>query len=127
MRQDQWERLQQLEEKLCDLFLEESDPERWPGSKLKKLTADVRAERYRHKRAAAETAMLLVRTQGLIGSVQGFGVTPPAEPSAPEPEAESVESAIEREVMDAERQAERLRSQLLKRLQDGKPNGPATG
>ena len=31
MRQDQAERLQQLEEQLIDVYLDEADPANWPG------------------------------------------------------------------------------------------------
>ena len=62
MRQDQFEKLQALEEKLVDVFLDEANPDGW--SKDKK-------ERYWQRREAAETAALLVRTQALMSNDTG--------------------------------------------------------
>ena len=116
MRQDQWERLQQLEEKLTDIFIEEADPDKWPcpGSPSANLSPDDRKTRYLFKRAAAETAMLLVRTQGLIGSVQGLGTAPPA--ADDEESGEDMEAtSLEKEIINSEQQAERMRRDLIAR------------
>lgn len=57
MRQDQWQRLRELEERLADVFIDEADPDGWPKERI---------ERYKCKRDAAETAMLLARAQALM-------------------------------------------------------------
>jgi cell division septum initiation protein DivIVA len=69
MREDQRQRLKELQEKLADVFLDEADPDSWPGLGLPsaQLSADDRKERYLYKRAACETAMLLTRAQALAG------------------------------------------------------------
>jgi hypothetical protein len=56
MRPDQIARLKDIEERLADLFIDEADPDGWPEDKT---------ERYKAKRAATETAHLLVKTQAL--------------------------------------------------------------
>jgi hypothetical protein len=56
MRPDQIARLKDIEERLADLFIDEADPDGWPEDTT---------ERYKRKRAATETAHLLVKTQAL--------------------------------------------------------------
>lgn len=56
MRPDQIARLKDIEERLADLFIDEADPDGWPEEPT---------ERYKRKRAAAETAHLLAKTQTL--------------------------------------------------------------
>jgi len=40
MRQDQYEKLQALSERLTDTFLEEGDPDRWPGHGIEVAAMD---------------------------------------------------------------------------------------
>ena len=40
MRQDQYEKLQTLTEKLTDVFLQEADPDQWPGKGLEQSAMD---------------------------------------------------------------------------------------
>lgn len=122
MRQDQWERLQQLEEKLTDVFIAEADPAVWPGAgePSAKLTPDDRKQRYQFKRAAAETALLLTRTQTLIGQVRGFGTTPPEGGS----EEDEERTVVEKELVLAERAAERMRRALIDKARSASRDGP---
>lgn len=121
MRQDQWLKLQELEERLADVFIAEADPNVWPGhgTPSAKLSAEDRKERYQFKRAAAETAQLLVRTQALIGNsiVPGLpaGTTQPA--GQQDDEDAEAESALDKSISEVERQAERMRSALIARAQ----------
>lgn len=62
MRPDQRVRLQDIEERLADVFIEEADPDFWP---------EERVERYKVKRDATETASLLARTQSLMAAIPG--------------------------------------------------------
>jgi hypothetical protein len=57
MRPDQRKRLQDLEERLADAFLEEADPDGWSEDKK---------ERYWQRREAAETGALMARVQALL-------------------------------------------------------------
>lgn len=129
MRQEQWEKLQEIEERLCDVFLAEADPLHWPkpGVPHHQLGADERAERYRAKRAAAETAMLLTRAQHLIGAAQGLGATPPQTPAGDTPPEEEASSTVEREVRAVEHEVERLRRAVMDRLQQSSRNGKSPG
>lgn len=117
MRQDQWEAMQALEEKLIDIFLAEADPSMWPmaGTPSANLSAEDRKQRYLFKRAASETAHLLGRTRNLIDSVQGLGTT---SGDAGDDEEER-EAALSTEMRVSEREAENLRRQLLDRVQRG--------
>ncbi|WP_241172545.1 hypothetical protein [Burkholderia gladioli] len=109
MRQDQYERLQALSEKLTDVFLGEADPDTWPGAGIALATMDkaTRGDRYWSKKNAAGTVMLIGRVHTLIGQIQlgsnagdgAAGVT-------------SAEEELDREVAAAEREAERLLSEV---------------
>lgn len=125
MRQDQFDRLLKIEEKLTDIFMDEADPSAWPGlgKASAKLSAGDRKERYLFKRAAAETAQLLVRTQLLIGQAGGQGTTPSDLPAQTEEE----DNDIEREVVSAERDADRMRSALFARVSKTVLDGPKAG
>lgn len=111
MRQDQYERLQALEEKLTEVLLTEADPEKWPGHGLEPAAMDqqTRGDRYWCKKGAVATISLTQRVCALIGSVQmaGAGTTPSegAEPT----------DHLDEEVRAAEKEA----AKLLKELQDG--------
>jgi hypothetical protein len=83
MRQDQYQRLQELEEKLVDVFLFEADPAKWPGAGIEPnaMDRDTRGDRYWCKKNPAATLALAIRVQGLIHQTQQLGDTPP--PGAP--------------------------------------------
>jgi hypothetical protein len=72
MRQDQYERLQALSEKLTDVLIEEADPELWPGSTIPvdKQDKAIRGDRYWFKRNAVATCALVIRVGTLVGVVQ---------------------------------------------------------
>ena len=82
MRQDQYERLQALEEKLLDVFLVEADPDEWPGAgmKMAAMDAQTRGDRYWVKKNAAASGILVNRVGGMISATQAWGSgTTPAE------------------------------------------------
>lgn len=110
MRQDQYERLQALEEKLTDVFLGEAEPEAWPGAGLPVATMDknTRGDRYWCKKNAVATLSLIQRVGTLIGQVQGAGAgtTPPAV------EGDEQQDQLDDEVASAEKEAERLMRRL---------------
>lgn len=106
MRQDQYERLQKLQDKLLDVFLDEADPESWPGKGLKigAMDAQTRGDLYWVRKTAASAGMLFSRVEAMIGRVQfaGAGTTPPAEGE------ESPEQQLDAEYAAAEREAKKL-------------------
>lgn len=110
MRDDQYHRLQALEEKLTDVLLTEADPETWtaPGVESKDLSQQQRGDRYWCKKNAVATISLTIRIGCMIGVIQrnsaagaGPGVVP-----------ETGEGLLDAEVNQAEKEAR----QLLKRL-----------
>ena len=116
MRQDQYERLQHLEEKLTDVFISEAQPEGWPGAGLAPAALDqqARGDRYWCKKNAVATLSLVQRVAMLIGQVQlaGAGTTAPTsgEPSV----ADEARDNLDAEVKAAEKDAARLLDRLTK-------------
>jgi hypothetical protein len=113
MRQDQFERLQLLSEKLMDVFLEEGDPENWPGHGLKVAAMDVqtRGDRYWTKKNAAATGVLFTKVDNMISTTheRGAGTTPAANPEA------DGETQLDANIASAEKEA----AKLMKELQGG--------
>lgn len=118
MRQDQLEKLQQLEEKLLDVFLAEADPGGWPGQgiTLGSMDAKTRGDLYWVRKTAASAAILAQRVAGMIGGVQrsGSGTTPadPADTAGIEKAIENEERQVDAEYAVAEREAQRLMREL---------------
>jgi hypothetical protein len=114
MRQDQFEKLQALSEKLMDVFLDEADPSSWPGQGLKigAMDAQTRGDLYWVRKTAASAGMLYTRVAAMIGNVQlaGAGTTP-----APEADEAAAGNQLDAEVAAAEREA----AKLLRELQNG--------
>ena len=96
MRQDQFEKLQHLTEKLTDVLIGEIDPQQWPGHGIAPnvMDRDTRGDRYWCKKNAAATLSALTRLHTIIGLVQRT-----APPPAPE------DDDIETEIASAEREA----------------------
>lgn len=116
MRQDQLERLQALSERLLDVFLDEADPEHWPGKGLKlgAMDAQTRGDLYWVRKTAAAVLVLENRVSNRIGQVQQSGSgTTPAAPS--DDDAPQADDGIESELQAAEKQA----AALMRELQTG--------
>jgi hypothetical protein len=115
MRQDQYERLQALEETLLDVFLDEASPDNWPGRGLKigEMDAQTRGDLYWVRKTAASAGMLYTRVGAMIGASQGLGVTTPGAPA--EGDADSEACQLDAEVAKAEKEAARL----MRELQNG--------
>lgn len=114
MRQDQFEKLQALEERLTDVFIDEAEPARWPGKDraANKLTQKMRGDRYWCKKNAVATIALVQRVAGLIQIVRVNGDTPPLGVDGI-PNAE--ESHLDTEIASAEKEA----TALLDKMQRG--------
>lgn len=112
MKQEQFERLQALHEKLVDVLLDEADPEKWPGAGLlpSQMDAQTRGDRYWVKKNAVATIALTQRIQTLVTvvRVQTSGDDPENPAAVVDPQDD-----LDRQVADAEREA----SQLLANLQ----------
>lgn len=109
MRQDQYLKLQQLEEKLLDVFLAEADPEHWPGRGLKigDMDAKTRGDLYWVRKTAASAGMLFSRVEAMVGKVQGIGTT-----LTPEDAPETGEQQLDADIAAAEREAAKLMAEL---------------
>lgn len=110
MRQDQYERLQALAERLTDVFLDEADPDTWPGAGVAVAAMDksVRGDRYWVKKNAAATGVLMGKVEQLVGRIQadsnaGHGAAA----------VQDDENQLDKQIDAAERDAERLLSETL--------------
>src|SRR3546814_16937371 len=72
MREDQYTRLLDLEEKLTEQFLAEADPVNWSADGLtpKDMSKDQRGDRYWCKKKAVATIALTIRIGSLVGAIQ---------------------------------------------------------
>lgn len=131
MRQDQYEKLQQLEEKLADVFIGEAEPDKWPGHGIDPSAMDqqTRGDRYWVKKNAVATLSLMQRVATTIGQVQlrGAGTTPPI----PAEGEETAHDQLDAEIASAEKEAARLMKELTtgagKEKFDRKVHGKASG
>ncbi len=114
MRQDQFEKLQTLSEKLTDVFLVEADPDNWPGSGWKpiELTKDQRGDRYWSKKNAVATLSLISRVASLTNVIRMQGGEPL--PPGPEQNGQSEEDGLDAEIREAEKEAQRLLNDIQK-------------
>ena len=106
MREDQFQRLRELEEKLADVVLEEADPDLWPGAgvPLADMTQQQRGDRFWSKRNAAATFALLERTSCMFER-RPAGTQNPAE----------AEEDIEKQIRQRENEAAKLLDRALKK------------
>lgn len=112
MRQDQFEALQKRGEQLVDVFIAESDPEKWPGANLQPAAMDkqTRGDRYWCKKDAVATLACAQRIFNLVQVIRerGGGDLPPPPAGEGDPE----EDDLGKEVASAEAEATRLLDQL---------------
>jgi hypothetical protein len=115
MRQDQYEKLQGLTEKLADVLIDELNPEEWPGAGVKpaNMDRDTRGDRYWCKKNAAATLSALTRLHTIIGMVQRT-----APPPSPE-DATDDEGDLETEIASAEQEALRAIEAAQRRAKRG--------
>lgn len=116
MRQDQYEKLQALEERLTDVFINEAEPAKWPGHALEPGAMDqqTRGDRYWCKKNAVATLSLIQRVAGLVHTIQVNGATPPPAAGA-EPAAGEEDKQLDGEIAAAEKEAARLLDEMQRR------------
>ena len=114
IRQDQYERLQALAEKLTDVFLDEADSDNWPGKGIlpNAMEASTRGDRYWCKKNAVATVSLIQRVHTLTGLIQ---VASQGGAGAAGVDDTPEESSLDKEVADAEKEANKLMDQVLKK------------
>lgn len=106
MRQDQFEKLQELSEKLTDVVLVEADPETWPGAgwKPNELTKEQRGDRYWSKKNAVATLSLIGRIHQLTDAVRAASADGGADAGA----VTNPEEELDAEIDSAEKEAAKL-------------------
>lgn len=111
MRIDQYERLQALTVKLTDHFLEEANPDNWPGAgvPIAQMDSQTRGDAYWCRKVAAGTLSLIMRITTLTGKIEEDSADKGSGGAAIDDE----EKDLDREVAIAERKA----AQLLDRMQ----------
>ena len=112
MRQDQYEKLQALSERLTDVFLDEAEPDQWPGHGIAVGAMDqqTRGDRYWCKKNAVATLTLIGRVAGITDLIQkqsnaGNGAAVVTD------EADTLDA----EISAAEKEAAKLLDQLQRR------------
>lgn len=127
MREDQYQRLQALSEKLTDHFLNEADPDKWPGAgiEIAKMDSQTRGDAYWCRKVAAGTLSLVMRIATLTGKIQADSADKGAGGAA----VNDDEKDLDREVASAERKAtellDRMQSEARKTAFDKKTHGKA--
>lgn len=113
MRQDQYERLQELSEKLTDVFLDEAEPSKWPGNAIEPGNMDqqTRGDRYWCKKNAVATLSLVDRVNRLTGDIQaasngGTGSAAVGESSS--------DDSLDADIKRAEKEATKLLDQMTR-------------
>src|SRR3546814_17566405 len=79
MREDQYTRLLDLEEKLTEQFLAEADPVNWSADGLtpKDMRQDQRGDRYWCKKNAVATHAMTIRLGSLVDAIPSRGEASP--------------------------------------------------
>ena len=114
MRQDQFEALQARGEQLVDVFLSESNPEKWPGAGIEpaNMEKQTRGDRYWCKKDAVATLACAQRIFNLVQVIRERAVGGGDAPTEGEPDDGSGE--LDREIAAAEAEAARLTDQVLR-------------
>lgn len=112
MRQDQFESLQKRAEQLVDLFIQESDPEKWPGAGIEPANMDkgARGDRYWCKKDAVATLACAQRIVSLIDSVRAKTAGGETTPGA----VTDGEEELEGDIAAAEKEADRILRNMQK-------------
>lgn len=113
MKQTQIEKLQELQERLADVFLDEADPRNWPGAGVKQadMKQQDRGDRVWIKKNAMGTVNLICRITTLLAPPSSAGGSIPDD---------------DKELADMRKAAEKEAAQLLGRLNNQtQPPAPA--
>lgn len=114
MRQDQFESLQKRAEQLVDLFIQESDPEKWPGAGIEPANMEkgTRGDRYWCKKDAVATLACAQRIVSLIDTVRAK-TSKPTNPDDPGAVTDD-EDVLDGDVQAAEKEADRILANMKK-------------
>ncbi|MCI1005203.1 hypothetical protein [Herbaspirillum sp. C7C8] len=105
MRQDQYLRLQELTEKLTDAFIQEADPDKWPGAGMEVAAMDqqTRGDRYWCKKNAAATLTVMMKTANLLGVIK----PPSVGNDVVDPDGKE-DASLDGDIASAEKEAQKM-------------------
>ncbi len=111
MRQDQYEKLQALSEKLTDVFLSEADPDNWPGSGWNpaQLTKEQRGDRYWSKKNAVATLSIITKVAQLTTVIQESSNAGTGSANVVDDEG-----GLDADILQAEKEAAKLLDQMTR-------------
>jgi hypothetical protein len=117
VRDDQYLRLQALNEKLIDAVIVEANPDAWPGdpTKLAEMSREVRGDRYWCKKNAAATLSVIMKLTSITGMMERTlrGTAPaPGDPDGDD------ETDLDKEMKAAEREAKTALAKIQRRQRD---------
>lgn len=108
MRQDQFEKIQAMNESLADVFINEVNPANWPGADqpIDMQDAKIRGDRYWMKKNAVATMTLMQRIAVFVGMVKR-GTLPLASEFVSDDSGETGENdvSIDKEISKFEKMA----------------------
>lgn len=112
MRPDQLARLQEVTERMADVFLTEADPDYWSGNGVLPcdMSKEERGNRHWDKKGAAATAVVMQHAIGLIKWSQSH------ETMDEEKQAE-LDKELDKHLIDAERRAAQAVERAMQRAQ----------
>lgn len=117
MRDDQYLKLQALNEKLIDAVIIEANPDAWPGdlTKLAAMSREERGDRYWCKKNAAATLSVIMKLTSITGmmerTLRGTGPVP-GDPAGTD------ETDLDKEMKAAEREARTALAKIQRRQRD---------
>ena len=114
MRDDQFDRIEALQERLVDQFTQEADPVNWcgQGKKPMQLTRDERGDQYWCKKNAAATLTLLHKTLSLAYFRDRLNKN-----LTPNPDDEDINNQVDldKHIDDAEQKAQEIMDYIDRR------------
>jgi len=115
MRQDQFETLQKRIEQLTDVFIEESDSDRWPGAGVATEAMDkqTRGDRYWVKKNAVATLAVVQRIASLVVQIRTGSSS--VEPTGVD--IQEGEDELDKQIAEAEKEAAALMNETLQAAQ----------
>ena len=117
MKADQYARLKALSDRLIDKFLDEADPNHWPGAgvEIAAQTKDQRGDAVWCKKSASVTISLVLRIESVTRAHEGH------DPTAPPIPADGTDTT-DSEIASMEKQAGRILADVQARAR-GKAKG----
>lgn len=113
MRQDQYDKLQALSERLTDVFLDEAEPDNWPGSTMPidQIDKQMRGDRYWCKKNAVATISIIAKVASLTTIIREH-----SNKGAGAAGVTDEEATLDAEIASAEKQASKLLDELQRRF-----------